>query len=242
MTLQRPNSRGRRPTCWHRRNAIRARVRAIACLSGQVGSSPAWRSHRMRLVSGWTAEPERNAVVMSASAGCTDSTLASSMPAGHRAFRAEARDRGNAGPLRSQARARQLGARADQPVRDQAWDDPGQPSGVGGVASGKTPRLLEQAEQPLQADGLHPAWRSPDLSGDQVQTAAGSDRDRDSQLVAVAVDPELLLRMTERYDQDVGLRSVHESDDGVVVHGVELHQGRLVDTGDPKRRMASQEC
>ena len=71
------------------------------------------------------------------------------------------------------------------------------------VAAEHAPRLLEQAEQPFEAQALPGRGRAPRHAGDDVDRSADSHHERDAEVGAVLAEEVFLARAAHRDEQDI---------------------------------------
>src|SRR5450759_278630 len=107
-----------------------------------------------------------------------------------------------------------------------------QPHCIRQVSAQQTPGLAGQPVSPLEAGRLHPAGRSPATTGDEVEHAADTDRDRDWKPFSVQIDPSLLLGMAEGDQEQVRPGLIDPGEDFGIVHILNRGPRRLVGAGN----------
>ena len=103
---------------------------------------------------------------------------------------------------------------------------------VGEVALPQPARLLGEAEEPLQAGGLHPGRGLRDEAGVEVERGADADEHGRVDAVAQRGHPLLLLGHADADPHDVGLGVVDLGDDGVDLLVAERAERRRVAADD----------
>src|SRR3954469_21363132 len=93
---------------------------------------------------------------------------------------------------------------------------------VAQIAPPQPPRLLSEAEEPLEAESLHERGRLRHQPGMEVEGGADADQDRRSQARAHAGHPLLLLRDADADPDDVRAGGVDSGRDGLVLGVGEL--------------------
>ena len=85
-------------------------------------------------------------------------------------------------------------------------------------AFGQTPRFLNHTEDPLCPGALHPFRSAFEGPGQEIDGGAHSDTKRHASLTIIHMNPLLLLRATERYQEQVGFGCSDPLENILVIH------------------------